>query len=408
LSYYKTNTSNYLFVFAVAKHGKKNKKEMYRNSPEHESSDTDTADLDDDDVNLDEEFSPKRQNVSNVSHGSRNESQNNDLSFNRQSCNVTDDTDEDPDDSKFSPPCSPNVKIVVSYSSPSVLNHSSPHFYKRCKPGQHKESLHHSHVDPVPDGGNQTSSFPDYCIYCVLALVLLAFIYFMYVKKVDESSPSLQTESTASLNLEHLDKKFDELREKYPNQTERHWKIIKVQLKKLFRPGRQTQPAIILFVAMPHAVEAMNCIAKEIGNTFAEMSNSKSPVLIRGAELAVMEDKLAKLELDNKLLNGFQGGRRVVIMFELESFHGEPLLLLHSYCDHENAAFKDVVIILTLRLDTNESDANINDEFVDDYLGKLWQGKVGVDEMGALRSRIANNKAISWAETDDVLNRNCS
>lgn len=397
---------------AAARRGNRVKKDKYRDSPGNDSSDTDSVGGSDlDDTLDDDEFSPKRVNVSSAS---RNRSYNRvgeDESFNGDRWSGADDTkDSFMNDSQHQTPQGQHSNI--SYNSSFFSDDSSPPLRNRHVPDpKRRESPFRSHIEAVSeysDSGNRNWIIPDYCIYCILALFALALLYGMYVKMNDELAPDVQTESMEKSDLGQLDIKLDLMRQKFPNQTERHWKIIRAQLKKLFRPGPQTQPAIILFAAPPHAVEAMNCIAKEIGYVFAEITNSKIPVLVHGGELASMEDNKAKLELDEILSDRFKSGHRVVIMFELESFHGQPLLLLHSYCDHENAAFKDVVIMFTLRLDTNDANADINDEFIEDYLATIWQNKVGVDEMGALRSRVANNKAIGQAELDHVLNRHCS
>ncbi|XP_064649467.1 torsin-1A-interacting protein 1-like [Lineus longissimus] len=397
---------------AAARRGNRGKKDKYRDRAGNDSSDTDSVrGSDSDDAQDEADFSPKRVNVSHELRGSSNVSFNHageDQSFHHD---IGSEAEENLSDSKFSLPRTPQHSNV-SYNMSSDVNISSLEVRKRHTPDQRrKKSPLRPHIETVSeysDGGNRIWIIPDYCIYCILALFALALLYGMYLKVNDESTPVVQTEHMEKSDLDQLDKKLDEMRQKFPNQTERHWKIIRAQLKKLFRPGPQTQPAIILFAALPGAVEAMNCIAKEIGDIFAEITKSKSPVEVHGGELASEEDNKAKLELDEILSQRFQSGHRVVIMFELESFHGQPLLLLHSYCDHENAAFKDVVIMFTLRLDTNEADTNINDEFIEDYLATIWQNKVGIDEMGALRSRVANNKAIGQAELDTVLNRYCS
>jgi hypothetical protein len=86
----------------------------------------------------------------------------------------------------------------------------------------------------------------------------------------------------------------------------------------------------------------------------------------------------------------------VVIVPHIEMLTGEVALLWHGYCDHENAQYKYITIVFTVALPTERkvTDDNV-DTTVEKYLETKWsQGLGGIDNFGALWSRIGGSVAI--------------
>ena len=71
----------------------------------------------------------------------------------------------------------------------------------------------------------------------------------------------------------------------------------------------------------------------------------------------------------------------------MEALSPEAALLLHGYCDGDNAPYKQAMLILGLYLDQPVA----NDKAAESALKKMWVSKLSEDKVAALLSRVANN-----------------
>jgi len=79
------------------------------------------------------------------------------------------------------------------------------------------------------------------------------------------------------------------------------------------------------------------------------------------------------------------------VIDHIEQLKSEAGLLMHGYSDGDNAPYKDAAMFLVLHTNLREMDES--GRLTEEYLTKLWGGVLGVDEMPALLSRIANSVA---------------
>uniref|UniRef100_A0A0B6ZPX7 Torsin-1A-interacting protein 1/2 AAA+ activator domain-containing protein n=1 Tax=Arion vulgaris TaxID=1028688 RepID=A0A0B6ZPX7_9EUPU len=114
------------------------------------------------------------------------------------------------------------------------------------------------------------------------------------------------------------------------------------------------------------------------------------------------------LQLDNILNSAFNiHKRRSFIIENLQLLHPSAALLFYNYCDNDNAAFKDVMILFTLYFDEKEERIQSSDS-VENYLEKMWSRSLAVDKVKPLMSRVANNIVIVRDDSSVTLSDICS
>ncbi|KAH3794620.1 torsin-1A-interacting protein 1-like [Dreissena polymorpha] len=185
--------------------------------------------------------------------------------------------------------------------------------------------------------------------------------------------------------------KFDGLRERYPSQTDRFWKVIGASIRRLLNTEIPTYPAIIM-MSIPRGFSKVGtCIAKEISNNLNSFFNQSVSSYIDTLTLDSTSPPKTKLDLDKRLISVLETTKSVVID-HIETLKGSTALLFHGYCDGDNAPYKSSAIIFVLH--TGVEVNAMTEYYVEAELTRRWGGHLGVDEMPALLSRIANNIAL--------------
>jgi len=113
------------------------------------------------------------------------------------------------------------------------------------------------------------------------------------------------------------------------------------------------------------------------------------PSYIDGSKLDNRTPEKMKLALDNELTDVLRVARALV-MDHIEQPKPEDALMLYGYSDGDNAPYNSAAIFLVLHTNLREMDESGGQ--TEDYLTKLWGCVLGVDEMQALLSCIANRQ----------------
>ena len=192
---------------------------------------------------------------------------------------------------------------------------------------------------------------------------------------------------------------FKELKNSFPSQDARFWKIIGGQVKRVLS-NDSTYPAVIL-LGTPGGYEALGtCLAKRVISTLNNVVEMSGKMYIDIASLDRGSPAKTKFDLDQNLKSIFDESKGAIID-NVENLPAKAALLLHGYCDGDNAPYKDVVLFLMLHTDLTQD--KLNDKVVEKSLTDLWGSELGVDEMPALCARIANNIVILTPEEDETL-----
>jgi len=211
--------------------------------------------------------------------------------------------------------------------------------------------------------------------------------------------------SNKEIAVKHFFKGADELRRKFPSQTERLWRIMEAATLPIIEEENPTHPAVILLVAAKRSKSVAECLAWRYAELVTESLNAESHATFNCMSCADSHPDDAKRQLDSILSDAFDAGSKSGVVLHLEKLPGSAPMIFYRFADNDNAPYKDVAIVLTLTLEATDTGSE-RDNVAYDELRKVWGSSLDVDKVEPLLSRIGNSVAFVRPETEDALSEN--
>ncbi|KAK7491629.1 hypothetical protein BaRGS_00017082 [Batillaria attramentaria] len=188
---------------------------------------------------------------------------------------------------------------------------------------------------------------------------------------------------------------IEKLSTEFPGQHKNLWRTVRSCVKHVLESDYPSYPGVLLLASHNNNAAVTAKIARKIAEKFQAAAQAQSDKsLVKhdlsynvSGELSGLEAEKQKEILDGWLHKQLVSKGSAVVLHHLELLVPDAALLLHGYCDGDNAPYKNVLIILVLYLD-RIPDSGRDTETV---LSEQWSGKLPEDKVRALLSRVANN-----------------
>eukprot|EP00062_Callorhinchus_milii_P017358 gi/632969645/ref/XP_007901193.1/ PREDICTED: torsin-1A-interacting protein 2-like [Callorhinchus milii] len=181
-------------------------------------------------------------------------------------------------------------------------------------------------------------------MYNWMFVVLVPLIaYLVYMSQLENSRHEAETSVQTFLrNLEKVERSFQ-------SQPDQLWKRSRIMLQKHVNTTTHSEPSILMFAAALDAEKTLRCLSRSIAGAYASALGSTA-VEIDGSGKNLLDSDKVKMELDQRLSSEFNEGKKAAVIHHFQDLPPPSTLLFYKYCDHENAAFKDVSLLITVLL----------------------------------------------------------
>ncbi|XP_050973605.1 torsin-1A-interacting protein 2 isoform X7 [Labeo rohita] len=245
----------------------------------------------------------------------------------------------------------------------------------------------------VQDQGSNKTLWTVGAVGVVLLAVFCAFTY-----SPDSTSPKPNEFNVVEVFNEEMKK----LETNFPNQHPELWRRSLIHLRRHLKTKNPSEPVSLILTSGHRAEKTLDCLARNLAQAFSTAINS-SVLNINGKSKASQDSDQVKLDIDRELRNAFDGEKSAAVIHRFEELPPGSTLIFYRYCDHENAAYKNVFLAFTVMLDAEvEVPSNVSlgrvEEMVQEHIKRKFVSsdksamfnQMDVDKLSGLWSRISH------------------
>ncbi|XP_051508722.1 torsin-1A-interacting protein 2-like isoform X6 [Myxocyprinus asiaticus] len=236
-------------------------------------------------------------------------------------------------------------------------------------------------------------------IYATFGALLLSVVCAVLHQYNLDLTPPVQKEFDV---VDVFNKEMEKVKSSFPNQRSELWRRSLIHLRRHLKSAHHTEPVSLILTSGYGAERTLGCLAQRLAKAFSTALNS-SYQEINGKGTASQDSDQVKLEVDSELREAFEKNKKAAVIHRFEEFPPGSTLIFYRYCDHENAAYKNVFLAFTVMLDAELevlADAclgkvedmvheQIKQRFISSDKSALFN-QMDVDKLSGLWSRISH------------------
>lgn len=244
-------------------------------------------------------------------------------------------------------------------------------------------------------------------------LIFIVLLVLVGIYSLHQALNKAEQERMAKREPKPIAKVYDDLKSELQSlnreftQPREVWMGLLGQLEAVMIDEPQ-QPAVILLVVPDDSRGTATCLAHRLAKAIQDAFEDRRFVMY-DARSSEYQDTAAllKMELDEALTALAQ--THVAVVHNVESIPGPAAMILHAYCDNENAPYKQAVIFLLAHIPGTYSELGYSrlDSVVDSHLGRVWGAGLAEKDVSALISRTCNTPILVRPERADRVLQMC-
>ncbi|XP_064188242.1 torsin-1A-interacting protein 2-like isoform X7 [Anguilla rostrata] len=234
----------------------------------------------------------------------------------------------------------------------------------------------------------------------ILAVLVIAVIGGLFCLNGSSTQPDPREYSSVDI----FRREFGKMKDSFPSQRAELWKRTKIHLERHLQTAKPTEPVSMILTSGRGAERTLHCLAGRMAAAFSTAlgASGASVLHVDGAAAAALESDRVKLDIDQRLSGAFEGDGRAAVVHRFEELPPGSTLIFYRYCDHENAAYKKVLLVFTVLLEEDELKSHLGlstvEEMVQDHIQYKFLSsaqppsfdKMDVDKLSGLWSRISH------------------